>query len=150
MEKTRNNLKTVSIVVLALAGLSLLNTLFELFFGELKAELNSATAPAGSPDNIVFITQIFLLVISFLILLPHAYIGFKGIKIAKTPDSSKAHIIWGIILLVFTAAALISPFLALIQGGNAFENIAELCSILVDVAVLVQYVSLASAVRKGI
>ncbi len=151
MEQTRKNLKTSSIVVLALAGLSLLNILFELFFGELKKELESATLPEGASGSIILIAQIFIVVVSVLVLLPQLYIGLKGLKMAKAPDSSKGHIIWGIILLVFTAIGLISPLVALIQGnGSAAENIAELCSIAVDVAVLVAYVDLAVTVRKGI
>ena len=78
-------------------------------------------------------------------------VGIKGLKIAKKPDHSRAHIILGIILVVVTAAGLISPLFALIQGnGRAFGNIAELCSIAVDVFVLFEYVKYAVAVRNGI
>ena len=151
MGKSRKNLKTTSIIVLALAGLSLLNILFEFFFGELNKELNNAAIPEGSPENIVLIAKIFIVVVSFLLLLPQAYIGIKGIKIANSPNSSKGHIIWGIILIIFTASSLISPFLALIQGsGDAFGNISELCSIAVDVFILFEYVKYARDVRNGI
>lgn len=151
MEHNRKNLKTYSIIVLALAGLSLLNILFELFFGELNGELNSAAIPEGAPGNVVLIAKIFILVVSLLLLLPQAYIGIKGLKIAKKPTSSKGHIIWGIILIVFTAAGLISPLVALAQGnGEAFGNISELCSIAVDVFVLFEYVKYAKAVQNGI
>ena len=151
MGQTRKNLKTSSTIVLVLAGLSLLNILFELFFGELNGALNSATLPEGSPDNIVLIAQIFILVVSVLMLLPQVYIGLKGLKIAKKPDASTGHIIWGIILIIFTATGLVSPFLAFIQGdGEAFGNVSEFLSIAVDVVVLVEYVKYAKAVRKGI
>lgn len=151
MGKTRKNLKTSSIVVLALAGLSLLNIIFELFFGELNKELNSAVIPDGAPDNIVLIAQIFVLIISILLLLPHFYIGIKGLKIAKNPDASKGHIVWGIILIVLTVIEFFSPLLALIQGnGGAFANISEMCSIAVDIFVLFEYVKYARAVRNEI
>lgn len=151
MNQSRKNLKAASIVVLALAGLSLLNLLFEIFFGELSAELNSATIPEGAPNNIVLITQIFVTVLSFLLLLPQAYIGIKGLKIAEKPNMSKGHIIWGIILVVFAAADLIPPFLAFIQGnGEAFANVSELLSLGVDLAVLVGYVKYAIDVRNEI
>ena len=147
MEQTKKNLRTYSIIVLAFAGLSLLNLLFEIFFGE----LSNAAIPEGAPDNILLITQIFVLVISFLLLLPQLYIGIKGIKIAKKPNASRGHIVWGIILLVFTATGLFDPFLALVQGnGEAFGNIAELCSIAVDVYILFEYVKYARAVRNGV
>ena len=151
MEQSRKNLKTTSIVVLALAGLSLLNILFELFFGEFKETIDNATIPDGAPDNIILITQIFILVVSVLILLPQVYIGIKGLKIANKPDTSKGHIVWGIILVVFTAAGLITPFVALVQGnGTVFENVAELLSIAVDVMILVEYVKFAIDVKNAI
>lgn len=151
MEKSRRNLKIYSIIVLALAGLSLLNIIFELFFGELNRELNNATIPEGAPVNTVLIAQIFVLVVSLLLILPQIYIGIKGIRIAKKPDSSSGHIVWGIILLVFTVIDLFAPFLALIAGdGDAFGNIAEICSIVADVIILFEYVRCARAVKKGI
>lgn len=151
MEQARKNLKTSSIIVLVLAGLSLINILFELFFGEFSKALSGATIPEGAPENIVLIAQIFVLAVSLLILLPQVYIGIKGLKIAKKPDSSRGHIIWGIILLVFTAFGLISPFVALIQkNGEAFDNISELCSIAVDVFILFEYVKFARDVRKNL
>ena len=151
MEQARKNLKTTSIIVLALAGLSLLNLIFGIFFGDLNTELNNATIPDGSPDNVILITKIFVLVVSFLMLLPQLYIGLKGLKMAKKPDSSRGHIIWGIILLVFTACGLLSPLSAFLQGdSDAFANVAEFMSIAVDVFVLFEFVKYARAVRKAV
>ena len=151
MEQTRKNLKTTSVIVLALAGLSLLNILFELFFGALNSELNGATVPDGAPDNVAMIARIFILVLSFLLLLPQAYIGIKGIRIAKNPDRSRGHIIWGTIVLVFTALELLTPLLALLQGGGeAFGNTADFLSIAVDVFILYEYVKYAKALREEI
>lgn len=151
MEQARKNLKTSSIIVLALAGLSLLNLIFGIFFGDLNTELNNATIPDGSPDNVILITKIFVLVVSFLMLLPQLYVGLKGLKMAKKPDSSRGHIIWGIILLVFTACGLLSPLSAFLQGdSDAFANVAEFMSIAVDVFVLFEFVKYARAVRKAV
>ena len=84
-------------------------------------------------------------------LLPQLYIGIKGLKIAKRPDSSKGHIIWGVILVVFAACGLISPLVAFLQGdGEAFANASEFLSIAVDVTVLAGYVKNAIDVRKGL
>jgi hypothetical protein len=84
-------------------------------------------------------------------LLPQAYIGIKGLKLAKEPNSSKGHIVWGIILVVLTAAGLISPLVSFLQGnGDAFADVSEFLSIAVDVAVLVGYVRFAMNVRKGV
>ena len=151
MGQSRKNLKNSSIIVLALAGLSLLNILFELFFGEFGGELNNASVPEGAPENVVLIARMFILVVSVLMLLPQVYIGIKGLKIAKIPNSSKGHIVWGIILVVFTATDLIIPLVSFLQGnGDAFANVAEFLSIAVDVAVLSGYVKFAMEVRNGI
>ena len=148
MKNTRN-LKNYSVIALGLAFLSLINIIFELFFGELNKELINASIPEGSPENIVLITKVFILVVSLFIILPQIYIGFKGIKIAKNPNRSIGHIVWGVIVLIFTSGALITPFLSLIKGeGNALANASELLSIGVDVFVLAEFVKYAIAVRK--
>ena len=144
MEQTRKNLKSTSIIVLALGGLTLLNILFEVFFGEIK----NADIPAGSPDNILLITQIFVVVLSLLMLLPQFYIGFKGLKMAKNPNASRGHIIWAIILFVFAIISMISPLIAIIKQESLFENISELLSMSVDVIILYEYIKYAKAVSK--
>ena len=116
-----------------------------------SGELNNATVPEGASKNVVLIAKIFILVVSVLMLLPQAYIEIKGLKIAKKPNSSIGHIVLGIILVVFTAAGLISPLVSFLQGsGEVFANVAEFLSIAVDVAVLAGYVKFAMNVRKGI
>ena len=151
MEHTRRNLKNYSVIVLGLAALSLINIIFETFFGELNSALNSAVIPEGAPENVVMIAKMVVLAVSVLMLLPHAYIGIKGIKIANDPDDSAGHIVWGIILIVFTAIELISPLLALLRGeGVALGNASEFLSIAVDVFVLVEYVKFAREVRDEI
>jgi hypothetical protein len=143
--QSRKLLKNYSIIVLLLAGLTALNLAFEIFFGE----INNAAIPEGSPENILLITKIFIAVLTVLMLLPQIYIGFKGIKMSKTPDSSKAHIVWGVILFVFTLSSLLTPLLAAIRGEEIFANIAEFCSIVVDATILFGYVTYAIRVLKG-
>ena len=150
MEKNKKNLRFMSIVLLILAGLSLLSILFELFFGELSDAFKGATLPEGATDNVILVAKIVILAISLLLLLPQVYIGIKGIKIAKNPDNSKGHIVWGVILIVFTALGLGSPIAGLIQGSDIMGNIASLCSIIVDICILYEYVSFARAVQKAV
>ena len=98
MEQSRKNLKLSSIIVLILSVFYAIQLVCELMFGE----INNATIPEGAPDNILLITKIVLASIAGLLLIPNIYIGVKGLKVAKNPDSSKAHIVWAIILLVFS------------------------------------------------
>ena len=144
MEQARKNLKNMSIVVLLLAAATLVQIGTELMLGE----LNSVEIPAGSPDNILLITKIRLLSISFVLLLPQLYIGIKGLKEAKSPTDSKGHIVWGMILFVLTLVGLISPAVAIIKREAVLENVSSLCSILVEVVVFFDYIKYARLVAQ--
>ena len=146
MEQTRKNLKLSSIAVLALAVFSLLQIVSELLYGE----LNNAVIPEGAPENILPITKIVLFSVALLLTLPSIYIGIKGLRIAKKPNSSKAHIVWAIILLVFASLSLVEQGFALVRYGVNFESISAFCSIAVEVAVFVEYIRFAIAVRKTV
>ena len=145
MSKSRNNLKIISIVVLILAAISLVNIASELIFGA----LNEAELPDGAPDNTLLITKIFVAVVSAIMLAPHVYVGIKGLKVANKPDSSKAHIVWAIILLAFAAYCLISPIASIIVLEDVLANIFSVISIAIEVLVFALYLKLAFAVSKG-
>lgn len=132
--------------MLALAFFSLLQIVFELLYGE----LNNAVIPEGAPENILPITKIVLFSVALLLTLPNIYIGIKGLRIAKKPNSSKGHIVWAIILLVFAALFLIEQGVGFIHDGFNFENISAFCSTVVEVAVFVEYIRFAIAVRKTV
>ena len=132
--------------MLALAFFSLLQIVSELLYGE----LNNAVIPEGAPENILPITKIVLFSVALLLTLPNIYIGIKGLRIAKKPNSSKGHIVWAIILLVFASLSLIEQGVGFIHGGFNFENISAFCSIVVEVTVFVEYIRLAIAVRKTV
>ena len=132
--------------MLALAFFSLLQIVSELLYGE----LNNAVIPEGAPENILLITKIVLFSVALLLTLPNIYIGIKGLRIAKKPNSSKGHIVWAIILLAFAALFLIEQGVGFIHDGFNFESISAFCSIVVEVAVFVEYIRLAIAVRKTV
>lgn len=132
--------------MLALAFFSLLQIVSELLYGE----LNNAVIPEGAPENILPITKIVLFSVALLLTLPNIYIGIKGLRIAKKPNSSKGHIVWAIILLVFASLSLIEQGVGFIHDGFNFENISAFCSIVVEVTVFVEYFRLAIAVRKTV
>ena len=136
-------LKFSSIFVLGLLLVSLLEILPEIWFGD----FSSIPIEDGTPANILLITKIFVSVVSVICLLPSVYIGIKGLKIAYNPDSSKAHIVWGCIVFVFTvigAIAALLDFLNQVEGVSIFRFL----SILVDVVVLFEYVQSSIAIAK--
>ena len=132
--------------MLALAVFSLLQIVSELLYGE----LNNAVIPEGAPENILPITKIVLFSVALLLTLPNIYIGIKGLRIAKKPNSSKTHIVWAIILLVLASLSLVEQGFALVRYGVNFESISAFCSIAVEVAVFVEYIRFAIAVRKTV
>ena len=146
MEQTRKYLKLSSIAVLALAFFTLLQIVSELFYGD----LNNAAIPEGAPENILLITKIVLFSVALLLTLPSIYIGIKGLRIAKKPNSSKGHIVWAIILLVFASLSLIEQGVGFIHNGFNFENISAFCIIVVEVTVFVEYIRFAIAVKKTV
>ena len=142
--ENKKHLKWSSIAILALTGFTLLQLVFEMIFGE----LNNAELPEGSPANILLITKIFVLCVSALLMIPSIYVGIKGLKVAKNPDASRAHIIWAIILFALSVVSLVEPLLGVIGQENTRENIDSLLSILVSVSVYFDFIKEARAVRK--
>ena len=146
MEQSRKELKITSIAVLVYAAFSLLSVLVEVFYGE----INSVEIPAGSPENVLLITKIILVSVSALFFLPELYVGFKGLKEAKEPDSSHAHIIWATIIFLFAVIALISPLKGIFIGDSVKQNWKSIASIAVDIALYANYIRVAKAVSDGV
>ena len=146
MEQKRKQLKFSSIAVLALAAFSLLQIVFELIFNK----LSYTTVSDGASENVVLITKVFFFLISLLITLPNIYVGIKGLKISKNPNSSQSHIVWAIILLGIASLALIVHGISFIKSGFVYENISAFLSIAVEVTVFVEYIICAIAVRKSV
>ena len=143
MEQSRKKLKTYSIIVLIFTVATIFNLLSVLI------ELNNATIPEDAPSNILLITRIILIAVSSILLLPQIYIGIKGLKIAKKPNSSKAHIVVATILFVFTILGVLSPITSLFQKQDVVENIRAILYLVVEMSVYFDYIKWAKNVAKG-
>ena len=144
MEQAKKHLKWTSIALLALAGSTLLQIVAELLFGD----LNNAEIPAGSPDHILMITKIILLGFSCVMLFPQVYVGVKGLLVVKAPNASKGHIVWAIVLFVFTLVDLLSPAFALVMQDNVNENLSLLLGGLVEASVYFDYIKYAKVIAR--
>lgn len=144
MENSKKQLKIASYLVLILAGLSLVQLIFGIIFFKVDAG-----AVEGANEQMVTILKIVLMVVSGIFLLPRLYIGLKGLKVAKTPDSSKAHIIWAIILLVFACFSAFSSVSALIQQQDVGNNISALLDAALDILVFIDFIKYANEVAKA-
>ena len=80
--------------------------------------------------------------------MPQLYVGLKGLKMAKYPNSSRGHIIWAMILLVFAVLGSISPIKNLISGTNARENFGTVTTCLVEISIYFEYIRYAKAVAE--
>lgn len=134
MEKNRKELKSFSILILALVALSLIRAIVNVCLNGVP----QISATEGLTKEMIQVVSIIALVVSLLLLLPQIYVGVKGIKIANGAPSGKAHIVWAIILAVCAVIALISAISALIKAFN-FDSILNLIDPAVDVAAYVFY-----------
>ena len=144
MEKAKKQLKTSSLFVLLFAGLSLMNIIRALTFGD----INSATIPEGAPDNILQITKVIILTVTAIILLPKVYVGIKGLQIAKNPVASKRHITVAMLILAFEAFGGIDPVLGIVKQGFTMDQFMTVADVLLEVIIIFEYIKYAKDVAK--
>ena len=135
MRQARKHLKITSIIILILAVATLMDIVAEILsmnLGDFAAE--------GFTEDILRITKIVVLAVSILCLLPQIYIGLKGLKIAKNPDSSRVHIIVGIILLAFSVIAILDPLRSIVTGDLVIDNVFTLLRCAVEITILYDYI----------
>ena len=130
--------------MLILAGLTFARILLELIFTDFNA-----SAAEGVTKEFWVAAVIIVAAISFLLLLPQIYIGIKGIKVTKNPDSSKGHIVWVVILLVISIIGLVAYVVEAIKTGAFKDNISVIANMLLDVAIYSSYLEYAKKVRAN-
>ena len=143
MENYRKHLRDMSILVLVFAVIGCVRAILNVFM----MDFNMEALPDGATAGIVLVSQIITTVFMLIFAIPDFYIGVKGLKISKNPDSSKAHIVWATILAVLSVFALLSHISGLAQSGivNGLINIIGTAA---DVAIYVWYIVCAKQVRK--
>ena len=143
MTNSRKNLRDISTIVLFFAVINCVREVLNIFLVDFKM----ATLPEGATEGLVLVTQIVMAAFALIFLIPDLYVGVKGLKVAKKPDSSKAHIVWATILAVLSVFALLSHISGLAQSGivNGLINIIGTAA---DVAIYVCYIVCAKQVRK--
>ena len=145
MEKARVGIKEMSILILIFSALSFVRTVISAFF----TDLNLENLPEGATAGIVLGAQIAICVLALLLLWPQIYVGVKGIKVSKNPDSSKAHIVWATILAILSIIGLISPIYEIVNNVNLVDNLFELADMAIDVIIFVVYIKFAKQICKA-
>ena len=145
MEKSRKNLKEASILVLIFAALSLVRSIFDLIFGIQEITPDPAK---GITEGVILAAIIIYAVFGLLLLIPQVYIGLKGIKISKNPDSSRAHIVWAKVLFVLCIICIAAPVADMIEKGDIVVNVLELCDLALAIIIYFMFIKYASEVNK--
>ena len=145
MSISRNHLKEASFLVLLFTAFSFIRMIIQLFFG-----FEADPTQVGVSHEIIVVTMIVMFVVGLILLLPQLYVGVKGMKIAKNPTSSKGHIVWAVILLVFSAFGIISTVTSIAEQINVVDNVITLVDHALDVIVYCMYIKYANRVLKGI
>ena len=135
MEKNRKELKTLSILVLALVAIDvILNIITACVNGIPKVQ----EVPAGMTRELADAIAMVTFILAFVVFIPQIYVGIKGIKIANGAESGKAHMIWAIILAIFACISVITAISSISKGVNA-NSIMNIISPAVDLFIFVCY-----------
>ena len=145
MSISRNHLKEASFLVLLFTAFSFIRMIIQVFVG-----FEADPTQVGVSHEIIVVTMIVVFVVGLILLLPQLYVGVKGMKIAKNPTSSKGHIVWAVILLVFSAFGIISTVTSIAEQINVVDNVITLVDHALDVIVYCMYIKYANRVLKGI
>ena len=145
MERNKKNLKVLSILILALAVYSLIRIVLSVF----SIDLNPEDLTDGASATLLLIGQIFVCVVSFILLIPQIFVGIKGIKVSNNPDSSKAHIVWAVILTVLSVIGILSPASELIKGVAVLDNLFAVADMALDAIIYIEYINYAKKLVKA-
>lgn len=145
MEKNKKNLKILSILILALAVYSLIRIVLSVF----SIDLNPENLTDGASATHLLIGQIFVCVVSVILLIPQIFVGIKGIKVSNNPDSSKAHIVWAVILTVLSVIGILSPASELIKGVAVLDNLLAVADMVLDAIIYIEYINYAKKLVKA-
>lgn len=135
MEKVKKDLKVYSIVILAFVAFTLVRAIVSACVYGIP---QPAEIPQDSTKEMVKIMTIIAFVLSFVLLLPQVYVGFKGIKIADGAICNKAPRVWAIILALLAGIATVSGLIDLFKLFT-FDQLLSVLDTAVDVVLFVCY-----------
>ena len=141
-EQTKKNLRIISLCLVIFSIVSLALAAMDLITFWMDRDNYS-----GTSDGVVHASIGIVGVMSLLMVAVQIYIGLKGMKVAKEPDSSKGHITWATVFLVLSIIALVSPVMEMIQTKAIVANVVTIIDCLVDVLLYYYFIKWAKEVR---
>ena len=139
MNQAKKRLKFISECILILLAVSFVKSILEIF-------LTDVTIDDVSESLIITSKIIIGLLLTAIIFIPQLYIGVRGLKIAKNPNSSKAHIVWAVIFAGFAILSIISAIVGMVNTGDIARNIFGIVNGGIDLAMYSCYIVFAKQV----
>ena len=144
MEKARRGIKEMSSLILIFAVLSFIDAIVNVFL----QDINLPLLPEGTTPGLILAAKITICVMGLIILVPQVYIGVKGFKVSENPDSSKAHIVWAIILAVLSIIGIISSVSNIIKNANLIDNLLVLADAIIEAIAYILFALYAKQINK--
>lgn len=145
MENSKKQLKVASILMLVLTAWSLIKLVVDIILFSIDPNQFEGIAE----ENFV-IVKIVAIVFGIFLLIPGVYVGVKGLKFAKNPDSSKAHLIVAFILLIGVLVATITAAINVFKGIEVASYTANLSGHIAENIALVLYIRSAEEISKSL
>lgn len=139
MEKTKRDLWITSVVILVLTLIVVVNAII----GAASTGFTFNAAPVdGLSKEIVQIILIITWAIGLIVLIPQIYVGYTGMKIAKdqADPRKKGHLIWAIILAIFSLISVITSISNIANSKNLASDIINLVDAILSVLLFGGYV----------
>ena len=147
MEKARKNIKVTAIFIMVLALLKVIASIVN--FVTKGVEIPESMITPELTRDALHAIMVVVWVVTLILHLPSFYVGFKGLKVAKNPDNSKAHIVWATILLVFAVISVLSQVGELSKATDMLDAILKIVDEVCIGVLYVFYILEAKKIRAG-
>ena len=141
MNNSKRNLKIVSIIILAMALVSLAWGIY----GLVTLDTSAVEVPEGMTKEVVHVITMISGAFALLLILPRVYLGIVGLQGGK--EDSRAHIIVAIIFGALSLVGLISA-IASFNGAAVAKSVISLAECIIVTAVYALYIKFARDVAK--
>jgi hypothetical protein len=148
----RKKLHDYSIVMICLSVLNIFTftgTVISFLVDDAMKDALSKVEPdiVGAVKVGLIVFTVFLAILAF----SDAFIGLKGLKVSKEPNSDKGYITAAKVFLVFNIIAVVSLAFSLTDGATPIvEGILNLANAFIDTLIYICFIKAAKAVYKDV
>ena len=149
MEKNRKNLHDYSLLLVFLAVLDLFSFFASVIGNMIKGTIDEQLATV-EPDLVgaVKVALVAIVILMAALTFSSAFVGFKGLKVARIPNADKGYIVVAKVFLVLSIIAAVSFFAGFFDSKvDVAETIINFANIVVDICAYILFIKAANAVR---